>query len=222
MTKYFVLCAVAVSAIHAHATIWFGFTGASGAPVVAGLSSGPITTGEQSRRPYVGHFRLLKHFVGVGAFVMADFEREKAAELEQESASSEEFIAKMEKQFPDRRFMIGSLDGKILTTIAATGCNATNVYCGADHSGGFHVNGGGLTDQNVIVAAKRAYETQSAHLNDNQLTCHILEAIASSGGEIKDFQYGVIWTAGANGETKILESRPEAELLSKLKSRFCP
>ena len=204
MAKYFVFLAVVAAAANAHATIWFGFTASDGTPVIAGLSSGPIALGPDDGHGFMGHMRLAKHFVGIGAFVMSQNEYELAAQLESQSQTSEEFLEKMEHEFPERRFMIGSIsDGKVLSSQGATGCNSTNVYCGMDQVGTFIVNGGGLVDQNVISSAKHAFETESPRLSSNQLTCRIIDSIATSGGEIKDFQYGVIWTATSSGEMLI-------------------
>ena len=207
----------------AHATIWFGFTSSDGTPVIAGLSSGPIALGPDDGHGFMGHMRLAKHFVGIGAFVMSQNEYELAVKLESQSQTSEEFLAKMESAFPERRFMIGSIvDGKVLSSQGTTGCNSTNVYCGMDHVGTFIVNGGGLVDQNVLLNAKHVFEAESPRLSSHQLTCRILDSIATSGGEIKDFQYGVIWTSTNSGETLIKEQLKETELLSKLKAQFCP
>lgn len=223
MKKYFLLFAIAIATANAHATIWFGFTAQDGTPVIAGLSSGPIALGPDDGHGFMGHMRLSKHFVGIGAFVMSQNEYELATKLESQSQTSEEFLSKMESAFPERRFVIGSIaDGKILSTQGSTGCNSTNVYCGMEQVGSFFVNGGGLVDQAVLSSAKQAYESEASRLSVHPLACRIIDAIATSGGEIKDFQYGVLWTYANSGEILLKEQLKESELLPKLKAQFCP
>ncbi len=222
MTKFILALTAALATCHAHATVWFGFTDSDGNPVVVGLSSGPITIAESDKSGYVGHLRLSRHFLGIGAYPLDRYEFEKARELELESQTSEEFLAKLETEFPDRRFLIGADDGKILMTAGHTGCNATNVYCGYEQSGSFHIVGGGLIDQNVLVNPMHTFNAEAAHASANALACKIVDSILGAGGEIKDFYHGVIWTKTAHGETLLREVATESELIPKLKSQYCP
>lgn len=222
MTKLILAFAVAAFTFNAHATVWFGFTDSGGHPVVVGLSSGPIATGPEDHAGMVGHFRLQKHFIGMGAYPLSTDEFEAAKQLELESATSEEFLAKLEREFPARRFIVGSVDGKILATKGETGCNQTNPYCGILESGSFHIVGGGLIDENVLLTSKTVYEQEYSRSTGNQLACKIIDAITGSGGEIKEFYNGVIWTVDGKTETLIKEEMTEADLIPKLKSQYCP
>jgi hypothetical protein len=222
MTKLISAFAVAAFTLNAHATVWFGFTDSKYHPVIVGLSSGPIAVGPEDHAGMVGHFRLQKHFIGMGAYPLSTEEFEDAKQLELESANSEEFIAKLGREFPSRRFIVGALDGKILATKGETGCNDTNPYCGIETSGSFHIVGGGLIDQHVLLDPLRTYEHEYSRSSGPELACKIIDALVAAGGEIKEFQNGVIWTSAENGETLIKEELPEHELIPKLKARYCP
>lgn len=222
MTKSILSFAVAAFTCSAQATVWFGFTDSKNHPVIVGLSSGPITVGPENGAGMVGHFRLQKHFIGMGAYPLSFDEYEAAKQLELESATSEEFLAKLEREFPARRFMVGAIDGKILATKGDTGCNDTNPYCGIEASGAFHIVGGGLVDENVLLNPVHTYEREYSRSTGNQLACKVIDSLLGAGGEIKEFENGVIWTIGDGGETLIKESLPENELIPKLKSQYCP
>ena len=210
---------------NANATVWFGFKSASGSSIVVGLSSGPITYSMGDNVPHIGNISVGNTFVGVGAMAIPVWYTSAILKMSEEAKSSALFLNSLKEAFPDRRFIIGSSDGSILVTTGETGCNSTNVYCGDAVNGNFAIVGGGLVSSEVLAAAMQTYkEGTSLGLPFRDLACKVINSVVSSGGEIKDFQYGVAWIRKESGQSEVIkyDSSEESILVDELVKKVCP